>query len=117
MSCSYEELKLTYEELSVAHENLVQDHALLTNKLFNKEIKTSESSSLGSNDQLQNIANPWDVGKKHVSTSTSCDDSLSMPYSSNIDVFSSTMRYETNLVEENKELKNQVKYLSNKIER
>ena len=52
MSCSHEELKLTHEELSVAHENLVLDHALLTNKLCNKGIKTSESSSHGSNDQL-----------------------------------------------------------------
>ena len=101
MSCSHEELKLTYEELSVAHENLVLDHALLTNKLSSKEIKTSESSSHGSNDQLQNIANPCDVGKKHVSTS--CDDLLSMSCTSHIDASSSsTMHYETNLVEENK---------------
>ena len=56
MSCSHEELKLTHEELSVAHENLVLDHALLTSKLSNKEIKTSESSSHGSKDQLQNVA-------------------------------------------------------------
>ena len=69
MSCSHEELKLTHEELSVAHENLVLDHALLTSKLCNKGIKTSESSSHGSNDQLQNITNPCDVGKKQVSTS------------------------------------------------
>ena len=109
MSCSY-------EELSVAHENLVQDHALLTNKLFNEEIKTSESSSYRSNNQFQNVANPCDVGKKHVSTS--CDDLLSMPCFSHIDASSSsTTQYETNLVEENKELKSQVKYLSNKIER
>jgi hypothetical protein len=116
MSCSHEELKLTHEELSVAHENLVLDHALLSSKFSNKEIKTSESSSHGSKDQLQNIANPCDVGKKHVSTS--CDDLLSMPCTSHIDACSSsTMQYETNLVEENKELQSQVKYLSNKIER
>ena len=116
MSCSHEELKLTHEELSVAHENLVLDHALLTSKLSNEGIKTSESSSHGSNDQLQNVANPCDVGKKHVSTS--CDDLLSMPCTSHIDACSSsTMQYETNLVEENKELQSQVKYLSNKIER
>ena len=36
MSCSNEKLKLTHEEISVAHENLVQDYALLTNKLFNE---------------------------------------------------------------------------------
>ena len=105
---------MTHEELSVAHENLVLDHALLTNKLSSKVIKTSESSSYGSKDQLQNIANPCDVGKKHVSTS--CDDLLFMPCTSNA-CSSSTMQYETNLVEENKELQSQVKYLSNKIER
>ena len=116
MSCSHEELKLTHEELNVAHENLVLDHALLTNKLSNKRIKTSKSSSYGSKDQLQNFANSCDVGKKHVSTS--CDDLLSMPCSSHIDACSSsTMQNETNLVEENKELKSQVKYLSNKIKR
>ena len=52
MSCSHEELKFTHEELSVAHENLILDHALLTNKLSSKGIKTSESSSHGSKDQL-----------------------------------------------------------------
>ena len=83
MSCSHEELKLTHEELSVAHENLVLDHALLTSKLSNEGIKTSESSSHGSKDQLQNVANPCDVGKKHISTS--CDDLLSMPCTSHID--------------------------------
>ena len=53
MSYSHEELKLTHEELSVAHENLVLDHALLTNKFSSKRIKTSESSSHGSKDQLK----------------------------------------------------------------
>ena len=116
MSCSHEELKLTPEDLSVAHENLVLDYALLTNKLSNKRIKISESSSHGSKDNLQNVANPCDVGKKYASTS--CDYLLSMSCSSHIDACSfSTMQYETNLVEENKELQSQVKYLSNKIER
>ena len=106
---------MTHEELSVAHENLVLDHALLTNKLSSKGIKTSESSSHGLKDQLQNIANPCDVGKKHVSTL--CDDLLSMPYSSQLDVCSTSMSCETKLLKENNELKNEVKYLSNKIER
>ena len=59
---------------------------------FSKGIKTSESSSHGSKDQLQNVANPCDVGKNHISTS--CDDLLSMPYSSHINTCSSsTMLY------------------------
>ena len=71
-TCSHEEIKLAHEELCVAHDNFVQDHAFLTKKLSNEEIKTSESSSLGSNDQSYIVTNPCDVGKKHVSTS--CDD-------------------------------------------
>jgi hypothetical protein len=75
-TCSHEELKLAHEELSVTHDNLVQYHAFLTNKLSNEKSKTSESSSHGSIDQSHIIANPCDVGKKHVFTS--CDDLLDM---------------------------------------
>jgi hypothetical protein len=46
-TCLHEELKLAHEELSIAHDNLVQNHAFVTNKLSNEEIKTSESSSHG----------------------------------------------------------------------
>ncbi|KXG20180.2 hypothetical protein SORBI_3010G165975 [Sorghum bicolor] len=94
-TCSHEELKLVHEELCVAHDNL--------------------SSSLGSNDQSYIVTNPCDVGKKHVSTS--CDDLLSMPCSSNIDACSTSMSCETNLLKENNELNEQVKNLSNKLER
>ena len=106
---------MAHEELSVAHDNLVQDHAFLTNKLSNEETKTSESSSHGSNNQSQNVANPCDVGKKHVSTS--CDDLLGMPCSSHIDACSTFLSCETNLLKENNELNNKVKKLSNKLER
>ena len=88
-TCSHEELKLAHEELSVTHDNLVQDYAFLTNKLSNEKIKTSESSSHGSIDQSYNIANPCDVGKKHVSTS--CYDLLDMPCSLNLNACSSSM--------------------------
>ncbi|KAG0520763.1 hypothetical protein BDA96_08G102100 [Sorghum bicolor] len=114
-TCSHEELKLVHEELYVTHDNLVKDHAFLTKKISNEEIKTSESSSLGSNDQSHIITNPCDVGKKHVSTS--CHDLLSMPCSSDIDACSTSMSCETNLLMENNKLNEQVKYLSNKLER
>ncbi|KAG0532940.1 hypothetical protein BDA96_04G148600 [Sorghum bicolor] len=114
-TCSHEELKLVHEELCVTHDNLVKDHACLTKKISNEEIKTSESSSLGSNDQSHIITNPCDVGKKHVSTS--CDDLLSMPCSSQLDICSTSTSCETNLLKENNELKNEVKNLSNKLER
>ncbi|KAG0532082.1 hypothetical protein BDA96_04G077300 [Sorghum bicolor] len=114
-TCSHEELKLVHEELCVTHDNLVKDHAFLTKKISNEEIKTSESSSLGSNDQSHIVTNPCDVGKKHVSTS--CDDLLSMPCSSQLDICSTSMSCETNLLKENNELRNEVKNLSNKLER
>ncbi|KAG0537928.1 hypothetical protein BDA96_03G190800 [Sorghum bicolor] len=114
-NCSHEELKLVYEELCVAHDNLVQNHAFLTKNLSNEETKTSESSSFGSNDQSHIITNPCDVGKKHVSTS--CDDLLPMPYSSQLDACSTSMSCETNLLKENNKLKSEVKNLSNKLER
>ncbi|OQU79050.1 hypothetical protein SORBI_3008G088887 [Sorghum bicolor] len=94
-TCSHEELKLVHEELCVTHDNL--------------------SSSLGSNDQSHIITNPCDVGKKHVSTS--CHDLLSMPCSSDIDACSTSMSCETNLLKENNKLNEQVKNLSNKLER
>ncbi|KAG0520718.1 hypothetical protein BDA96_08G098500 [Sorghum bicolor] len=114
-TCSHEELKLVHEELCVTHDNLVKHHAFLTKKISNEEIKTSESSSLGSNDQSHIITNPCDVGKKHVSTS--CHDLLSMPCSSDIDACSTSMSCETNLLKENNKLNEQVKNLSNKLER
>ncbi|KAG0517568.1 hypothetical protein BDA96_09G100500 [Sorghum bicolor] len=114
-TCSHEELKLVHEELCVTHDNLVKDHAFLTKKISNEEIKTSESSSLGSNDQSHIITNPCDVGKKHVSTSY--HDLLSMPCSSDIDACSTSMSCETNLLKENNKLNEQVKNLSNKLER
>ena len=88
-TCSHEELKLANEKLSVAHDNLVQDHAFLTKELSNEKSKNSESSSHGSIDQSHIVANPCDVGKKHVSTS--CDDLLAMPCSSHIDACSTSM--------------------------
>ncbi|OQU77738.1 hypothetical protein SORBI_3009G095560 [Sorghum bicolor] len=94
-TCSHEELKLVHDELCVTHDNL--------------------SSSLGSNDQSHIITNPCDVCKKHVSTS--CHDLLSMPCSSDIDACSTSMSCETNLLKENNKLNEQVKNLSNKLER
>ncbi|KAG0538238.1 hypothetical protein BDA96_03G218100 [Sorghum bicolor] len=114
-TCSHEKLKLVHEELCVTHDNLVKDHAFLTKKISNEEIKTSESSSLWSNDQSHIATNPCDVGKKHVSTS--CDDLLSMPCSSHLDACSTSMSCETNLLKENNKLNEQVKSLSNKLER
>ncbi|KAG0514313.1 hypothetical protein BDA96_10G180000 [Sorghum bicolor] len=105
----------SHEELCVAHDNLVKDHALLTMNLSNEETKTSESSSFGSNDQSHIVTNPCDVGKKHVSTS--CDDLLYMPCSSHIHACSTSMSCETNHLKENNELNEQVKNLSNKLER
>ena len=56
-TCSHEELKLAHEELSVVQDNLVQDHTFLSKELSNEKIKTSESSSHGSNDQSHIVIN------------------------------------------------------------
>jgi hypothetical protein len=114
LKTSHVELKLNHETLLTSHEELLEQYASLI-KAFSKKIKKIESSSHGSNDQLQNVANPCDVGKKHVSTS--CDDLLDMPCSSHIDAYSTYMSCETNLLKENNELKRKVKNLSNKLER
>ena len=105
---------MTHETLLASHEELLEQHASLI-KVFTKKLKNNESSSHRSNDKLQNVANPCDVDKKHVSTS--CDDLLDMPCSSQIDACSTSMSCETNLLKENNELKNEVKKLSNKLER
>ena len=73
------------------------------------------SSSHESNDQTQHVTNSFDEGKKHVSTS--CDDLLEMPCSSHIYACSTSLSCETNLLKEDNELKNEVKKLSNKLER
>jgi hypothetical protein len=114
LKSSHGELKLTHETLLASHEELLEQHAFLIKALSTK-IKNNESSSHRSNDQLQNITNPCDVGKKHVSTSY--DNLLDMPCSSYIDACSTSMFCETNLLKENNELKNKVKKLSNKLER
>jgi hypothetical protein len=95
---------MTHEELIVTHDNLVQDDAFITKKLSSKKTKTCESSSLGLNDQSHYVANPCDVENKHVSTS--CDDLLYMPCSSDICVCSTSISCETNnILKENNELK------------
>jgi hypothetical protein len=105
---------LTHETLPASHEELLQQHASLM-KVFSKKLKKNESSSHESSDQLQHVTNSCDVGKKHVSTYY--DDLLDMPCSSHIDAYYTSMSCETNTWKENNELKNEVKELSNKIER
>jgi hypothetical protein len=114
ITCSHEELKMAHEELSVTHDNLVLDHAFITKELSNEKTKTSESSLLGSHDQSHDVANLYDVGKKHISTS--CDDLLYMSCSSQIYSYSTSIYCETNILKENNGLKNKVKNLSNKLE-
>ena len=85
---SHDELKLTHEGLLVSHEELLEQHGSLI-KVFSKKLKNNESSLHESSDQLQHVTNSCDVGKKHISTS--CDDLLDMPCSSQIDACSTSM--------------------------
>ena len=105
---------MNHETLLASHDELIEQHASLI-KVFTKKLKNNESSSHGSNDKSQIVANPCDVSKKRASTS--CDDLLDIPCSSYIDACSTSMSCETNLLKENNELKNKVKNLSNKLER
>ena len=105
---------MTHEGLLVSHKELLEQHDSLI-KMLSKKIKNNESSSHESSDQLQHVTNSCDVGKKHVSTF--CDDLLDMSCSSQIDACSTSMSCEINLLKENNELKNEVKKLSNKLER
>ena len=111
LKSSHGELKLTHETLLASHEELLDQHASLI-KVFTQNLKNSESSSHGSHDQSHIIANPCDVGKKHVSTS--CDDLLDMSCSSHIDACSS-MSCETNILKENNELKREVKKIKQQV--
>ena len=114
LKSSHDELKLTHETLRASHEELLEQHVSLI-KAFSKKLKNNESSSHESSDQLQHVTNSCNVGKKHVSTS--CDDLLDMPCSSQLNACSTSMSCETNLLKENNELKNEVKKLRNKLER
>ena len=80
LKSSHGELKLPHETLLASHEELLEQHTSLI-KVFSKKLKNNESSSHESSDQMQHMTNSCDVGKKHVSTS--CDDLLKMPCSSN----------------------------------
>ena len=111
---SHCELKLNHETLLASHKELLEQHASLI-KVFSKKLKNNESSSHESSDQLLHLTNSCDVGKKHVSIS--CDDLLEIPCSSYIDACTTSLSCETNLLKENNELKNEVKKLSNKLER
>ena len=86
---------------------------LLSLKYLQKKLKNSESSSHGSHDQSHIIANPYDVGKKHVSTS--CDDLLDMPCSSHIDACSTSMSCETNILKENNELQRESEEIEQQV--
>ena len=105
---------MNHETLLASYDELLEQHASLI-KIFTKKLKNSESSLHEAHDQSHIIGNPCDVGKKHVSTS--CDDLLEMSCSSHIDACSTSLSCETNLLKENNELKNEVKKLSNKLER
>jgi hypothetical protein len=61
------------------------------------------------------MTNSCNLGKKHVSTSY--DDLLDMPCSLKLNACSTSMSCETNLLKKNNELNEQVKKLSNKLER
>ena len=103
-------LSLTHEILCLKHKKLKIDHKSLIESISKEDTKIDESSSYELDGQLQCVANSCDEGYKNVSTSS--DDLLEMPCSSNSDICFSSMDCETNNVEENNESNDEVKNLS-----
>ncbi|KAG0513843.1 hypothetical protein BDA96_10G138200 [Sorghum bicolor] len=81
-----------------------QKHLLYVTTCSHEELKLVHEELCVTHDNL-----------KHVSTS--CDVLLSIPCSSHLDICSTSMSCETNLLKENNKLNEQVKNLSNKLER
>ena len=78
-----------------------------------EKLKLVRAHHMDQIDQSHIVANPCDVGKKHVSTY--CDDLLDMPCSSHIDACSTSMSCETNILKENNELKREVKKIKQQV--
>ncbi|XP_062232778.1 uncharacterized protein LOC133930089 [Phragmites australis] len=109
-----EELKRSHDELIESHENLKEAHdSLVANASENVKLDISITCDLIDDMSCVSsscIASMFDM-------STSCDELLDIPCSSNLDASSFSMLVDTNLVEENKELKYEIKKLKKKNKR
>ena len=112
---SHKKLSGTHEDLLISHDGLKLAHEAMVTK-----VKTCEShvdiSTCSTRNSLLSCASPYNSSLHDIGTS--CDELLTMPCCSNNEVSTSSSSFvNTNLVEENKELKAQVTSLKKDLEK
>jgi hypothetical protein len=103
---SYEELKTSHENLLDIHEKLKEAHNFHISQEANK-VKVDVGITYDLVDDMPKI----DKVSKYT-ISTSCDNLLAMPCSSNVDSCMNDSSYDPLLIVENNELRNIVDYLT-----
>jgi hypothetical protein len=112
---SHEKLLGTHEDLLISHDGLKLAHEAMVTKVKSCESHVDISTSSTRNALLP-CASPCNSSLHDIGTS--CDELLTMPCCSNNEVSTSSSTFvDTNLVEENKELKSQVTILKKDLEK
>ena len=117
---SHEDLKESHEKLKMSHEIFSETHEKLKKAYDSLVINVSKNAKVDIGitcdliDDMPCVSSSFIASK--IDMSTSCDELLDIPCSSNLDTNSSSMLVDTNLVEENKELKDEIKKLKKKLE-
>jgi hypothetical protein len=112
---SHEALSGTHEDLLISHDGLKLAHEAMVTKVKSCESHVDISTSFTRNALLP-CASPCNSSLHDIGTS--CDELLTMPCYSNNEVSTSSSSFvNTNLVEENKELKAQVTSLKKDLEK
>ena len=112
---SHEKLSGTHEDLLISHDGLKLAHEAMVTKVKSCESHVDISTSSTRNALLP-CASPCNSSLHDIGTS--CDELLTMPCCSNNEVSTSSSSFvNTNLVEENKELKAQVTSLKKDLEK
>ena len=122
LTSNYGKLEVIHEKLSSTHEDLLNSHdrLKLAHEAMVTKVKYYEShvdiSTYSTQNALLSCASPCNSSLHDVTTC--CDELLTMPCCSNNEAsISSSSFVNTNIVEENKELKAQVTSLKNDLEK
>ena len=111
---SHEKLSGSHDDLLISHERLKLAHEAIVTKVTSREPHV-DISTISTQNALLTCASPSD-SSRHI-IANSCDELLSLPCCSNNEVSTSSSTFvDTNLVEENKELKAQVTILKKDLE-
>ena len=111
---SHEKLSGSHDDLLISHERLKLAHEAIVTKVTSCEPHV-DISTISTQNALLTCASPSD-SSRHI-IPNSCDELLSLPCCSNNEVSTSSSTFvDTNLVEENKELKAQVTNLKKDLE-